>query len=288
MGDKRKMSTGTLNQYYRRIKKYIELPSGTEYYTNSVIDFTESGEVGVRSMTSDDEITLKNPDALLNGEAIKTVLLSCVDGLKKPESLLTNDVDALLAAIRSVSYGESNFTSICGKCGEESNFALDMDQLLNSAGKLEPDYQVSLESGLIVHIRPFTYTDRVKMLRVVFEQEKIKNELSAATSPEATLSLMSKSINEITKLNSQLIINSVYRLHDDSNGLDIIVGAENRTEIVELMKNIELDDVTNIENKVKEINNVGIDKSVSITCKECSYTWESEFETNPVNFSLGS
>jgi hypothetical protein len=163
-----------------------------------------------------------------------------------------------------------------------------MDGLLETAGKLDPVYEVILSSNLTVHVRPFIYSDRIKMLRVVFEQEKIKNELANSSSPEDTLKLVGRSIQDMSILNSQLIVNSVFRLHDDSNGLDLLVNESNRKEVIELMKNLDLDDVSKIEDKVKLINNIGIEKKVQVKCSKCNHEWESEFETNPVNFSLGS
>ena len=58
-----------LKQYFRAIKMYLKIPSGTSYYSPDVITFTDGGEVGVLPMTGNDELILKNPDALLNGEA---------------------------------------------------------------------------------------------------------------------------------------------------------------------------------------------------------------------------
>lgn len=144
-----------LQKYYRRIHSYVSLPSGDSYYNDKVISLSDSGEVGIKSMTSDDEISLKNPDMLLNGEAVKGVLLSCVDGLKKPEMLLSNDVDILLMAVRAASYTSNNtYISTCPKCEHENHFSVDVTAIMDGAGKLEDEYVIELDSGLCVHVRP--------------------------------------------------------------------------------------------------------------------------------------
>ena len=80
-----------LSKFYRSPALYTSLPSGTSYYSSDQVEFTESGEVAVYPMTLSDEILLKNPDALLNGEAIASVISNCVPGVKKPKDLLSND-----------------------------------------------------------------------------------------------------------------------------------------------------------------------------------------------------
>ncbi len=284
------MNSDIFHDYYRKVSTYVPLPSGTTYYTDQVIDFTDNGEVGIRAMTSDDEIILKNPDALLNGEAVTTVLKSCVDGLKKPLSLLTNDVDALLTAIRVASYGkETDFTSVCGKCTHENTYAINLEEMLANCQSLDDEYIVKLSSGLNASVRPFTYNDKIKMMKLAFEQEKVQKQLiNANAGTEEVLKVLNKSIKKMTALNAELIAGSIYRLHDDEANIDLYADESNRANIIDLLKNIEIRDAKSIETEVKKINGIGIDTNVTIKCDECENTWSSQIETNPVNFSTGS
>ena len=59
--------------HFRVPKLYTELPSGGKFYDSDTIDFTENDELPVFPMTAKDEIMLKNPDALLNGEAVGAI-----------------------------------------------------------------------------------------------------------------------------------------------------------------------------------------------------------------------
>jgi len=144
-----------LKQYFRTFKLFLELPSGTSYYGPDVIQFTEKGEVGVMPMTGRDELSLKNPDALLNGEALIEVLLSCVPSLKQPKALLTNDIDALITAIRYATYNDTLETTLkCPKCQTENTYKLDLQFALDNMTKLETDYVINLDSGLSVFVNP--------------------------------------------------------------------------------------------------------------------------------------
>jgi hypothetical protein len=107
-------------------------------------------------------------------------------------------------------------------------------------------------------------------------------------SPDASLKIMSRSLKDITTMNTQLICNSVYRLVDMSRGLDMQVTADTAKDVYDLLHNLETADATKIDEKLKIINNIGIDKKIDITCSECGFSWEASYETNPVNFSLGS
>ena len=49
---------------------------------------------------------LKNPDALLNGEAVASLIKSCVPDIKDPKKMFSADVDALLIAIKDTSNEE--------------------------------------------------------------------------------------------------------------------------------------------------------------------------------------
>ena len=58
-----------LKDFYRSPKLYIQLPSGGKFYDDDVIDWPESGELPILAMTPRDELIVRNPDALLNGDA---------------------------------------------------------------------------------------------------------------------------------------------------------------------------------------------------------------------------
>ena len=59
--------------HFRTPKLYTSLPSGGDYYNLDIID-TSLDEHAVYSMTAKDELIMKNPDALLNGDAVIQVM----------------------------------------------------------------------------------------------------------------------------------------------------------------------------------------------------------------------
>lgn len=292
-----------LTQYYRQVKSYIPLPGGQSYYEDDVVAFSDSGEVGIRSMTSADEIMLKNPDALLNGEAVKSVLKSCVVGLNKPEALLNNDIDAILAAIQGVSYKNNNvITTDCPRCEFENTYSIDIDTIVASAGKLEPEYFVNLSSGATVFIRPFTFKENLKATAKGFEQAKVTQALENSEMDEMEMmKTFSRAFKEMAKLNFELLTTCISKIVDVEKGLDFENTAQNKQFVLEMLLNIDRSEAELIDKKVKEINAIGIQKKLKVKCqndkvadgeegkfKQCDKEWEIDLDLNPVNFSTGS
>lgn len=285
-------NTNPLQGYYRQIKTYIKLPSGKSFYTEDTMTLNEDGEIGIRAMTAQDELILKNPDALLNGEAVKQVLLSCVVGLVDPSKLLGNDVDAMQLAIKNVSFGGVIETSLfCPKCNHLNEFDVNLDAIGSNTTFLDAEYPVNLSNGLTVFVKPFTFNDRLKTLKKTFEQQRTQRILTDdSISDERKLQAFSLSFTEMTRLTSELLAGSIHRVIGNNGEIDITDDGSSTSKKVfaELLQNIEVSDVKLIDAQTKDINQVGVQTDFEATCKECEHKWESRVELNPVNFSIES
>ena len=93
------MSENKLSKYYRSPKLYVRIPSQGAF--NPDMEQSMSGELAVMAMTGRDETMAKNPDALLNGEAVTSMIKSCVPGIQNPKEIPITDIDTLLIAIKS-------------------------------------------------------------------------------------------------------------------------------------------------------------------------------------------
>ena len=95
-----------LSEYFRSPKLFVKLPTGGMFYDKDIVEYPESGELPVFPMTAKDEVMMKNPDALLNGEAVCSLISSCVPNVKNPRLMISNDVDTLLIAIQGATNGD--------------------------------------------------------------------------------------------------------------------------------------------------------------------------------------
>jgi predicted Zn-ribbon and HTH transcriptional regulator len=272
-----------LKNYFRQIKLFMKLPSGTSYYAPNAIKFTDSGEIGVYPMTGQDELLLKNPDALLNGEALVEIIKSCVPAVSDPKILLTNDIDALITAVRYATYNDSLETDLaCPKCNHQNLFKLDLQYALDNMTYLDSQYVVNLDNGLTIFVKPYGFPEMLKGLHAQFEQSKITRAMESETiTDEERFKLFSSAFKELSVVTYTLILNSIIKIVDESHGVDV----SDKKNIQEFLQNTEKKYIDKISDLIKQINTIGIKKTFLAKCNKCGHEWENEIDFNPVNFS---
>jgi len=275
-----------LKQFYRVVKSTVKLPSRGMYYTNGEVEFNEDGEVGILPMTASDEITLKNPDALLTGEAIVDVITSCVPAVKKPKKLLSCDIETLLVGIRDASYGDDLSMEIkCPSCGHENTYSLHIDALLNQADELQDRYSVDLSPTLEVHVKPGTFEATIRHQRILVNNKRLNRLISQdTTSEEQRNTLINSIFSSLSKLQYELILDGISKIvfTDDEGEEHEVV---EKKFIDEYIRNITAKEINLIEDQLKIANSVGIAKTIPAICTSCSHSWDAPVEFNPVNFS---
>ena len=210
-------STNPLSMFMRQPKIYIRLPSGGEFWPDGSIDMPENGELPVFSMTANDELMLKVPDALMNGQAIVDVIHHCIPNIKNAWHIPSIDLDILLIALRIATYGEMMTTPV--KFGTlELEYQIDlrvlMDQQMNS---IRWNNTVPVGDNLTVFVRPLTYKNITELALQTFEtqkilqvvnDDKISDEQKVAVFKdsfkklsEATIGTMGHSIDRIESIN---------------------------------------------------------------------------------------
>lgn len=272
-----------LQNYFRAIKLYIKLPSGISYYNPTVINFTDSGEVGIMPMTGRDELAFKNPDALLNGEALIEVLTSCIPSLKQPRALLTNDIDALITAIRYATYNDTLETELkCPECTHENIFKLDLKYALDNMSELDPEYVVNLDSGVSVFIQPYAFPAILKSLHAQFEQTKLQRAVENDNlTDDQRSAIFGSAFKEMATVKFDLMTGGIIKIVDESKNVDV----SDKKFIKEFLFNIDKKSVDKINDLIIKINEIGIKRTFTAKCQECEHEWENEINFNPVNFS---
>lgn len=272
-----------LKQFFRTFKMYVKIPSNGAYYQPGVIQLTEQGEIGILPMTGKDELVLKNPDALLNGEAMVEVISSCVPGVKNPRALLSNDIDALITAIRYATFNDTLETSIaCPKCKHENSYKLDLQYALDNMSFLEEEYFVNLDSGLTIFLKPYSFPDLLKALHAQFEQAKLGRAIESQTlSDQERSSIFTKAFKDVAVIKFDLMCNAIVKVVNEEQNLNVT----DKKFIKEFLQNIDKKSVDKIDELIEEINKIGIKRTFRAKCEKCEHEWESEIDFNPVNFS---
>lgn len=276
-----------LSGYFRAPKLYTKIPSQGKFYSADIVDMPETGELAIFPLTAKDETVMKNPDALLNGEAIAQVIASCVPAVKKPRQLLGNDVDALLVAIQGATHGDDiEVKGKCPECDSEVTGVASVESALASMSVLEQTYQFVTVSGLTIEVRPFTYNSSVKAGIANFQSTRSLQSLSKLTDEMEQLKAFNESFVRMAALNFDLIVDSIASITGiDPDGETFVVS--DRDQIREFMENCESSVGKGVEKYIEEVNKIGVNKRVQLECEEHG-VFEQEIGFDPVNFFIGS
>jgi hypothetical protein len=273
-----------LSNYYRQPKLYLKLPSRGEFYPDDSIDRSEIGEYPVYAMTAKDELMLKTPDALLNGQATVEVIKSCVPAIKNPWRMPSIDIDALLIAIRIATYGENmEFSSKCPSCGHFNDLVFNLINYLDHASTFE--YNNVIDVGpLKIYIRPYDYKELTKNAIKSLEQQKIISIVNDETlSDEERVEQFGESFVKLTELTVNVVAGCIDRIETPEGSVD------DRQLILEFINNTSNEAFNAINNRIVELKDDISIKSQHAKCQECDHDYMIDVTLDQSNFfAVGS
>jgi hypothetical protein len=279
--------TNPLAGHFRQPKLYMKLPSGGLFNTDEDLDFPESKEVAVSPMTAKDEILMKNPDALLNGEAVVQVIKSCVPSVLKPQELTNIDVDAILMGIQSATYGdEMEVTAKCKNC--EDKELTGTTSIQDSLDQIQPLEEINIAEweGLKVALRPVKYKSTIEAGLINFQTTRSLQGISELPDDMDKLRIFNETFNRIAVLNFNLIADSIEKIIMQEGEETIEV--TDREHIIEFLNNCEASIGKKIEEQSSKISTNGIKKEIQFICEDCEEVTESTIVLDPVNFFMAS
>ena len=288
-----------LSSFYRAPKLYTKLPSLGKYYSSDVVEMPENGELPVFAMTAKDELLMKNPDALLNGEAVVQVIQSCLPNIKNAKKMLSADVDTLLVAIQGATFGDDlEVMGNCDKCQGEARGIASVEKALNSMEVLEDEYEVNV-MDLSIKIIPFSYSSTIKAGLTNFQSTRSLQNIGDVEDDQERLRLFTENFQKVAELNFVLILDSVNSISGENQDGEFTV--TDKEQIAEFLNNVDSSVGRAIEEKIQDINNIGISNEMALQCpnEECPenigkenpddyYVFNSKVNFDPVNFFMAS
>ena len=269
-----------LAKHFRQPAMYVKLPSGGRYWEEGSLDLPVIGEIPVYPMTARDEITLRTPDALLNGQGVVDIIQSCCPNIKNAWKMPSVDVDFILLSIRVASYGNSmDFDTICPKCSEESNFAFDIAQL--AAGIAMPDYTAPVEiEGLKIELRPQEYFEVNKTNQLTFTEQQIIRTINDSTaSDEEKKARTDAYLQKLIELNIDICAKSTQSITTEEG-----VVVDNPAFIKEFFDMADYKVMRKIQGRLEEIGNQIAMKPVHVTCSSCTNEYDVPLTFDYANF----
>jgi len=249
-----------LTAYMRQPKIYITLPSGGEYWTPGSLKLSTTGEYLVYSMTAQDELLLKVPDALMNGQAVVDVIQNCMPNVIDAWGCSTLDLDVILIAIRIATYGEIMTTPVTFENDLELDYQLDLrtvkDQLIS---QISWDPAVVISPEMTVFVKPLVYREFSESSVQTFETQKIMQIVnSEELGEDDKLRLFKESFTKLTQVTLGTVQKSVYQI-DTAQG-----STANLDHIAEFINNVDKEVFNKIQGHLDKLRDQNQLKPITV------------------------
>jgi len=255
-----------LTKHFRQPAIYFKLPSNGEYWPPGSINMSPTGDMPVYPMTAQDEITLKTPDALMNGQGQVNVIKSCCPNIVDPWKMPSIDVDATLLAIRIASYGDTmEFSSKCPACNEEHNYGLPLSTILESIRPADYKTPVSVD-GLAIKLAPQLYFSLNNINLIKFEESRMLQTLNNSELDDTTKAAeMEKRLQKLVELNIKVLADSTESITTPEG---IVV--TDKEQISEYYNNASNQVIKTVQKRLEEINEENSIKPQPAVCQDCN------------------
>jgi hypothetical protein len=267
-----------LKQFFRRPGLFLTLPSGGDYPDNVLIK-TEAGEIPIFPMTAIDDITIKTPDALFNGQAVADVIRSCVPNVLDPWKISSVDLDAILIAIKAASStGDMEISTTCPSCSETELYKLNLAQLLVriKSGDYSTEMQID---NLFVKFRPLTFKEINQISLEQFNMQKLFIEIESTQDDTLKMEKSKEALKTIASTTMSALALTIDHVRTPNN--DIVT---DKNFILEFLRNCDkmsFDAIRDQQGKLKEQSDM---KPLGVECPHCSHKYEQQFTLNMSDF----
>jgi hypothetical protein len=231
-------------------------------------------------MTARDEITIRTPDALLNGQGVVDVIESCMPNIKDAWKMPSVDVDYVLLNIRIASYGNNmEFDSNCPKCEEENNFQLDLSGITGSI--ICPDYSTPLEiDNLKITLRPQPYFEVNRVSQIEFTEQQLMRTIADSTITDEEKKAKSDAyLNKLIDLNVEISVNSTQSIVTEDGTV-----VTDSNFIKEFYNMADYKVLRTIQKRLADINSSAAIKPIHATCTSCANEYDVPLTFDYANF----
>lgn len=258
-----------LRAHFRQPAIYLKLPSNGQFW-NTGLNLPPGHELPIYPMTAKDEILLKTPDALLNGQGVVDVIQSCCPNIVDAWQMPSIDVDSVLISIRIASYGNlMPVDTKCPHCGTENTFDVDLNSYID--GVVLPNYNQKIEHGKVkIKIKPQNYASINETNKINYEQQRVLENIALDGTEDATrIAEYKKHIARLVDLNSKLLVDNTEYIEIVDSGTIV----DDPEFIAEFYFNCDAELCKVLQQRLIEINQEGAIKPQEGTCSNCAKTF---------------
>lgn len=272
------MSDNPLRAYFRRPAIYFKLPSEGKFYGPGVINTTATGELPVYPMTTTDELTIRNPDGMFNGESTVRVIKNCIPDIIDPWQLNDSDMEAVIIAIRAASEdGKLEIMTTCPSCSEETKYDVDLLKML--AERQPVDYSRPLVIGdLTVRFKPLSYAETNKNSLLQFEIQREVAMIDDIEDEEQKKKIMSANITKLSEIMLRVISQTIESIQTPE------VTVTDHKHIQEFLTECDSKTHRIIKDYSVELKKQNESKPLNVVCPSCNTKFEQSLVLNFTDF----
>jgi len=272
-------NSNPLQRFFRQPAIYIRLSSRPQDWPSGSIDLPTNGELPVYPMTAMDEIAYRTPDALFNGEAVVSVIESCIPAIRDAWAVPSTDFDSILVAIRIASYGhEMDIGTKCPACETEADFGLDLRTVIDNLQS--GDYTQALTVGdLTFYFRPLNYRQMTASSQVQFEQQKTLQMLEQAdVTEEVKVERLNTTMQRLLEVTVRALAESITEIRAQGT----IVNDPDHFE--DFLKNCDRGLFNTVRDRVIKLREQSELRPLKMTCPSCQHKYEQAFTLDMSRF----
>jgi hypothetical protein len=269
-----------LLKYFRQPAIYIKLPSEGRFWHDNAVDLPVTGEIPVYPMTTKDEITLRTPDALMNGTSVVEVIHSCCPNIKDAWGMPSIDTDTVLISIRIASYGhEMAIDTNCPHCNEENNNSVDLRVILGNIVAADYSNKVKVHN-LQIKLRPQAFIGVNRQNQISFEEQKIMEAFrDDGVDKEAKAAQITRSMNRLVEIGIENVSDSTEYIEMEDGTI-----VSNKEHIKEFYKNSNAGILKELQAELLKLNEVSQIKPKKVVCASCTKDYDVPLEFDYANF----
>lgn len=272
------MQNNPLKQFFRRPSVYFQLPSGGKNYPAGALEMPENGEFAVFPMTAIDEIGMRTPDALFNGVALTDLIRSCVPGIKNPWLLNSNDLDAVLIAIRAAGGQQDlDIDTTCPACNNDARYGINLLAVL--ASLKYGDYDKLLEvNDLKIKFRPLSYKEMNEAATSQFQIQKQFANIDSIEDEEERGKMTQAGLKAVTELTMNILAQTIEYIETPESKV------ENKEFILDFLRNCDGSIYVIMRDHNAQLKATTELKPLDIKCTNCGNEYKQPYTLNPADF----
>jgi len=271
----------------RQPKIYIRLPSNGKYWKEGSLNVSVNGEYPVFSMTARDELLLKTPDALMNGQAMVEIIHSCMPNVLDAWDCPQVDLDTILVAVRLATYGEMLTMKITHPTIDgDTDYEINVREVLeNLQSQVDWDDRFEISPELVVYLKPLTYRSQTDAQIGEFDTQRLISIIKDDnTSEQDKIKAFQAAFQKLTSKTITIIGQAIYRIESIAG---VVEDPEFITEFIEKCDSAVFEKikdrlgVLNLNNQLKPMT---IQSTPEMLEKGAPPTIEVPFTFNEANF----